>query len=93
MACSTCIGRYRVQSESPRQRTERRAHKILSKAVFDDSQPDGRIRYRKRSVHTRLREKAIWAANIIFERDELLIESIKKTDKPMSKKRKHCNIF
>ena len=81
MACSTCAGRYRVQSESSRQRTERRARKILSKTVFDDNHPDGRIPYRKLSVHTRLKEQAFWACEVIFGRDEKLSQAIKDADK------------
>jgi len=82
MACSTCAGRYRVQSESPRQRTERRARKILSKAVFDDSHPDGKIPYRKHSAHTRLKDRALWACEVICGRDEKLSELIKYVDQP-----------
>ncbi len=82
MACATCAGRYRVQSESPGRRVERRARKILSKAVFDDNHPDGRIPYRKHSAHTRLKERALWAAGIISGRDERMSELIKYVDKP-----------
>jgi len=80
MACSTCAGRYRVQSESPGRRTERRARKILSKVVFDDNRPDGRIAYRKHSVHVRLKERALWACEVICGRDEKLSELIKYAD-------------
>lgn len=82
MACSTCAGRYRVQSESTRQRTERRARKILSKSVFDDRYPDGRIPYRKISVHARLKERALWACEVICRRDEKMWALIKKADQP-----------
>ena len=80
MACSTCAGRYRVQSESPRQRTERRARKILSNTVFDDNRPDGRIPYRKISAHARLKERALWACEVISERDEKMLKLLKYAD-------------
>lgn len=81
MACSRCAGRYRCQSESPKRRTLRKAHKILDKTVFDDSYPDGRVRYRKHSVHERLKEQALWACEVIFGRDEKLIEAIREVDR------------
>jgi len=90
MACSTCAGRYRVQSESPRQRTERRARKILSKVVFDDNHLDGRIPYRKHSIHAHLKERALWACEVISERDEKLSALLKYVDqlKPLRKQAK-----
>ncbi len=84
MACGRCAGRYRCQSESPRRRTLRKAHKILDKTEFDDSYPDGRVRYRKHSVHERLKERALWACEVICGRDEKLSELIKYVDQHRS---------
>lgn len=81
LKCNRCSGRYRVQNESPGRRAERRARKILRNVKFDDSRSDGRIAWRKVSVHLRLKELTLSAAEVIFGRQERVMELLKRTYK------------
>src|SRR5215216_3584858 len=56
--CNRCSGRYRVQSESPGRREERKARKVLERAQFDESRPGGKIVWRRWKTHKMMAVRA-----------------------------------
>lgn len=76
--CNRCSGRYRVQSESPARRTERKAWKVLERAKFDYSRSDGKIAWRRWKTHKRILAQAIEAAEILCARQDRVIRNLRR---------------
>jgi hypothetical protein len=77
LSCYRCAGNYRCQSESPGRRAERRAHKILSNAEFDDKRRNGKISGRRWKTHELIVSKVMEAAEIIFLRHDSVVENLR----------------
>ncbi|MCC2682534.1 MAG: hypothetical protein K0S36_2098 [Nitrosospira multiformis] len=76
--CNRCSGRYRVQSESPGRRTERKAWKVLERATFDYSRPDGKIAWRRWKTHKWILAQAIEAAEVVCARQDGVIHNLRR---------------
>jgi hypothetical protein len=79
--CNRCSGRYRVQSESPSRRAERRARKVLERAQFDNGRPDGKIAWRRWKTHRRAVLQVTEAVGIVCGRYDDIIDSLKRSHK------------
>jgi len=80
--CNRCSGRYRVQSESPARRAERKARKVLERVQFDDGRPDGKIAWRRWRTHRVAISQVSTAAKLLFDRHDEVLNNLRRVNPP-----------
>ena len=86
-ACNGCLRlAWPVEREGRQARAVRRSWKVTGKAKIDFKRWAGKPRWQRWPTYLRLREQADQAVKVIFERDDALVELMRRIDASVVKR-------